>query len=141
MVGYHSRPQSVIYCSYQRISYMADTACPRSASAAAAPGRFSANGAGRSWWAVDVPLPLGQLPVILADNGLGFAAGGRKCLYIGIALRLDNGGKCIQPVADFLLRMRDLLREGFTFFTLKDTCGIGKLLFQIRQYVVCRFKD
>lgn len=51
-----------------------------------------------------LPLPLSHLPVILADNGLGLAVGGRKRLHIGITLRLDDGGKRIQPVADFLFR-------------------------------------
>lgn len=47
MVGYHSRPQSVIYCPCQLpfCVAVAAAACPRFATAAAAPGRFSVTGA------------------------------------------------------------------------------------------------
>lgn len=88
-----------------------------------------------------LPLPLGHLPVIPADNSLGLAVGGRKRLHIGITLRLDDGGKRIQPVADFLFRPLYLPSNVFALLNPKDTCGGGKLLFQVGQHILLQISD
>ena len=88
-----------------------------------------------------LPLPLGQLPVMLADNGLGLAVGGCKCLHIGITLRLDDGGKRIHPVADFLLCLLYLPSDVFALSGLKDTRGGGKLLLQVWQHILLQVSD
>ena len=87
------------------------------------------------------PFPLGQLPVTLVHDGLRLAVGCHKRLHIGIPLRLHDGGKCIQPAGDFLLRLRDLLREGLALLALEDTRCPGKLLLQVRQYLVLQVPD
>ena len=78
---------------------------------------------------------------MLADNGLGLAVGGCKCLHIGITLRLDDGGKRIHPVADFLLCLLYLPSDVFALSGLKDTRGGGKLLLQVWQHILLQVSD
>ena len=137
---------SIICCPCQLPSCVAVAVavCPRPATAAGVPGRFSALGPlfyGGPLALLHLPLPLGQLPVMLADNGLGLAVGGCKCLHIGITLRLDDGGKRIHPVADFLLCLLYLPSDVFALSGLKDARGGGKLLLQVWQHILLQVSD
>ena len=89
----------------------------------------------------DLPLPCGNVTVVLLHNSLRLAVGCHERLHIGITVLFQNIGQFVQLFSDFLFCPLYLLCERLALLTFENPFCIGKLLFQLRKYRILQMPD
>ncbi len=85
---------------------------------------------------VDLPLPCGQIAVVLLHKERGVVIHPFEHLHIGIAVLFQNTGQAVHAAVNLLLCTCNLFLQGLALLALEQPGRLGKLLFQLREVPV-----
>ena len=89
---------------------------------------------------VDLPLPCGQIAVVLLHKERGVVIQPFERLHVGIAVLFQNTGQSVHPAVDLLLYTCNLFLQGLALFSFEQSRRLGKLFFQLRQSPSCALR-
>ena len=92
-------------------------------------------------FALNLPLPCGQITVVLLNKGCGGVIGPFEGLNVGITVLFEDTGQPVHTLVDFLLYACNLFLQGLMLFTLEQSGRLGKLLFQLGKLSVHKLLD
>ena len=91
--------------------------------------------------ALDLPLPCGQVAVVLLHNLCGLVIHPHERLRIRVSILFEDAWDLVLSPFNLTLHALDLCRQGFAFLALEQPGRFRKLLFQLRQIHVFHVPD
>ncbi len=85
---------------------------------------------------VDLPLPCGQIAVVLLHKGCSGVIRPFERLHIGIAVLFQNTGQPVHPAVDLLLYTFNLFLQGLALFSFEQSSRFSELPFQLWKLYV-----